>query len=282
MTQLRQPAVNRVLLVEDNPGDADLVRLALEEGAEAGAFELDHVARLSAALARVAEPTPPDVILLDLSLPDASGLDGLRRLNEAAPDIPVVVLTGSSSGEIGPTAIQAGAQDYLIKGADAALVPRALRYAIERHERATQARLLAREQAARAEADAARERMSLLAAASTAVSHSLDERHALASLASATVPRFADWCAIRASEAEWQEPEWIAAHRDARAAAVVSARLDAVIAAPDVTFGPGAVRLEGCARGPRPAIRDRRPGTADRRCLRGHRVRRGGPSVRTG
>jgi DNA-binding response OmpR family regulator len=247
MTQLRQPAVNRVLLVEDNPGDADLVRLALEEGAEAGAFELDHVARLSAALARVAEPTPPDVILLDLSLPDASGLDGLRRLNEAAPDIPVVVLTGSSSGEIGPTAIQAGAQDYLIKGADAALVPRALRYAIERHERATQARLLAREQAARAEADAARERMSLLAAASTAVSHSLDERHALASLASATVPRFADWCAIRASEAEWQEPEWIAAHRDARAAAVVSARLDAVIAAPDVTFGPGAVATTGRA-----------------------------------
>ena len=136
MTQLRQPAVKRVLLVEDNPGDADLVRLALEEGAEAGAFELDHVARLSAALARVAEPTPPDVILLDLSLPDASGLDGLRRLNEAAPDIPVVVLTGSSSREIGPTAIQAGAQDYLIKGADAALVPRALRYAIERHEHA--------------------------------------------------------------------------------------------------------------------------------------------------
>jgi signal transduction histidine kinase/DNA-binding response OmpR family regulator len=246
MMQLRQPAVKRVLLVEDNPGDADLVRFALEEGAEAGAFELDHVARLSVALARVAESTP-DVILLDLSLPDASGLDGLRRLNEAAPDIPVVVLTGSSSGEIGSTAIQGGAQDYLIKGTDAALVPRALRYAIERHERATQARLLAKEQAARAEAEAARERMSLLAAASTAVSHSLDDRHALESLASAAVPRFADLCAIRTSEAEREDPEWITAHRDPEAAAAVSARLDAVIAAPDVTCGPGAVATTGRA-----------------------------------
>jgi len=247
MTQLGQQAVKRILLVEDNPGDVDMVRLALEEGAEPGAFELDQVARLSAAVARVAASSPPDVILLDLSLPDAFELEGLRRLNEAAPDIPVVVLTGSANREIGAAAIQAGAQDYLIKGVDGALVPRAVRYAIERHERATQARLLAKEQAARAEAEAARERMSMLAAASTAVSHSLESRHALVSLASATVPRFADWCAIRTSDAQGDPPEWIIARGDAEAAAGVSARLDAVLAAPGTRRGPGAVATTGRA-----------------------------------
>jgi signal transduction histidine kinase/DNA-binding response OmpR family regulator len=247
MTQVRhQPIATRVLLVEDNPGDADMVHLALED-AEPGAFEVDHVERLSAALARVTEPSPPDVILLDLSLPDAFELDGLRRLSVAAPDVPVVVLTGSANQEIGPAAIQAGAQDYLIKGADAALLPRALRYAIERHERATQARLLAEERAARAEAEAARERMSLLAAASTAVSHTLEDRHALTSLATAMVPRLADWCAIRTIEAEGEQPEWIVAHRNPGAAAAVTTRLDAVIADPAPTCGPGAVATTGRA-----------------------------------
>src|SRR5512133_349515 len=121
----------RVLLVEDNPGDADLVELSLAEG-DRGAFATEHVRRLSEAVRCIARSPAPDVVLLDLSLPDVSELEGLRRLKEAAPDVPVVVLTGSANREIGPAAIQAGAQDYLIKGTDAALVPRALRYAIER------------------------------------------------------------------------------------------------------------------------------------------------------
>jgi signal transduction histidine kinase/DNA-binding NarL/FixJ family response regulator len=248
MTRDRQPVtVARVLLVEDHAGDADLVRLALEEWAETGAFEVDHVPRLATALARVAGSTAPDVILLDLSLPDAFGLDGLRRLKEAAPDVPVVVLTGSANREIAASAIQAGAQDYLVKGADAVLVPRALRYAIERHEHAARARLLGQAQAARVAADAARERMAVVAAASTAASQSLDDRHALRSLASAMVPRFADWCAIRTSGPQEDAPEWIVAHGDAAAAAALSARLDAVTAAPGAARGPDAVAASGSA-----------------------------------
>jgi signal transduction histidine kinase len=158
----------------------------------------------------------------------------------------VVVLTGSTAREIGRGAIQAGAQDYLTKGEDAALLPRALRYAIERHEHAGRARLLAEEQAARAEAEAARERMAALAAASNAVSHSLENRHALTSLASALVPRFADWCAVRAGGAGETEG-WFVAHRDAEGAAAVSARLDAVLAEPEAPWGPAAFTASGQA-----------------------------------
>ncbi len=239
-----QGTPTRVLLVEDNPGDAELVELSLDE-ADGDPFQTEHVTTLSEALARVARTPGPDVVLLDLSLPDALGLQGLHRLKEAAPDVPVVVLTGSSIRDVGRTAIQAGAQDYLMKGSDAALVPRALRYAIERHEHAAHARLLAQEQAARATAEAARERMEVLAAASTAVSHSLEDRHALISLASALVPTFADWCAIGIPGAEQERPEWIVAHGEAGAAASVSARLEAAIAAPEAPYGPAAVLASG-------------------------------------
>lgn len=239
-------AATRVLVVEDNPGDADLVAIALAE-ADGGPFEPDHVTTLSEALTCVARSPAPDVVLLDLSLPDALGLEGLRRLKEAAPGVPVVVLTGAAR-EIGRAAIQGGAQDYLIKGADAALMPRALRYAIERHQHAGRARLLAEEQAARAEAEAARERMAVLAAASNAVSHSLEDHHALTTLASALVPRFADWCAVRTTAgAEQEVAGWFVAHRDGEAAAAVSARLDAALAEPEAPSGPAAVVASGQA-----------------------------------
>jgi signal transduction histidine kinase/DNA-binding NarL/FixJ family response regulator len=243
---VRIDSVTRVLLIEDNPGDADLVRLACDE-ADPSVFEIEHTSTLRDALARVKSPPAPDVVLLDLTLPDAFGLDGLRRLADAAPELPVVVLTGSADRALGAAALQAGAQDYLLKGAaDAALLPRALRYAIERHDHAVRARLLTGERAARAAAEAERERMSVLAAASLAVSHSLDDRHALSSLVAAVVPRFADWCATRIWVGEDDPSEWITAHRDASAAANVSAHL-ARVAAPDTGRGPGAVAASGCA-----------------------------------
>lgn len=246
MSPPQQQPATRVLLVEDNPGDADLVTLALGE-AEAGAFELEQVARISDALERVRVSPAPAVILLDLTLPDAFGLEGLRQLGEAAPHVPVVVLTGTD-GSLGAAALQAGAQDYLLKGAvEVAVLTRALRYAIERHAHASRARLLAEERAARAAAEGARERMSLLAAASTAVTHSLEDRHALASLASAVVPRFADWCAIRRNDTDGEGPEWVTAHRDEARAAGVAASLDAILATPGSSCGPAAVVASGRA-----------------------------------
>jgi phosphoserine phosphatase RsbU/P len=122
----------RITLVEDNPGDARLIRELLRDTSEA--FVLEHVARLEAAVA-IVTASPPDVVLLDLSLPDAHGLDTLQRMLEAAPDTAVVVLTGLDDREVALRALGAGAQDYLIKGeADAPLLSRTIRYAHERKQ----------------------------------------------------------------------------------------------------------------------------------------------------
>src|SRR6202050_995151 len=75
----------------------------------------------------------PDVIFLDLGLPDATGLEAVRRMRGAAPRAPVVVLTGLDDEVVATQALQAGAQDFLIKGQiDSRGLLRALRYAIER------------------------------------------------------------------------------------------------------------------------------------------------------
>jgi PAS domain S-box-containing protein len=127
----------KVLLVEDNPGDARLLREAVAEVA-VPPVAWTTAARLEEALDRLREESF-DAVLLDLSLPDAQGFATFARLHEQAPDAPVVVLTGLDDEELAVRTVQAGAQDYLVKGqSDGHLVLRALRYAIERR-RALQA-----------------------------------------------------------------------------------------------------------------------------------------------
>src|SRR4051794_25071797 len=82
----------RVLLVEDDPGDARLIHWMLRETGEVR-FELAEADRLAAALARLGGE-PFSVVLLDLSLPDSQGLDTFREVHRAFPRVPVVVLTG--------------------------------------------------------------------------------------------------------------------------------------------------------------------------------------------
>jgi signal transduction histidine kinase len=135
----------RLLLVEDNPGDARLLQEELKEVASAR-FEVRHVTRMAEALAAVSEPGL-DVVLLDLSLPDGHGLSNIERVVQAAPMLPLVVLTGTDDEQLAMRAMHAGAQDYLVKGqASGPLLVRALRYAIER-KRAEEG--LKREEAAR-------------------------------------------------------------------------------------------------------------------------------------
>jgi two-component system cell cycle sensor histidine kinase/response regulator CckA len=120
-----------VLLVEDNPGDARLFT-ELVRDAGAGQWKLVQVDRLSAALDRLRRE-PFDVMLLDLSLPDADGLDTLIRAHAEAPKIPIVVLTGHDDEALAVRAVRAGAQDYLVKGRmDGDLLVRSIRYASER------------------------------------------------------------------------------------------------------------------------------------------------------
>src|SRR5690606_21201339 len=145
----------RILLVEDNPGDARLLREHLREAGSLH-FELTHVERLSEAREKV-RTDEIDVVLLDLSLPDAHGLETVRSMLESAPEAPIIVLTGLDDDATAVQAVQAGAQDFLVKGhVDGPLLARAVRYAMER-KRLDQERalLLESEREARATAEAA-------------------------------------------------------------------------------------------------------------------------------
>ncbi len=122
----------RVLLVEDNPGDARLLQETL--GEEAGdAFEIEWRQTLEEAV-ECARSDPRRVIVLDLNLPDSEGFQTFSRMKAAAPQTPIVVLTGLEDEQLGLRAIQHGAQDYLVKSdLTAGQVVRAVRYAVERH-----------------------------------------------------------------------------------------------------------------------------------------------------
>src|SRR2546428_1507948 len=120
-----------VLLVEDNRGDARLVQELLAE-AESGRFEVSHVERLAEARQQLME-TGAGCVLLDLSLPDASRLEALMELRAAAPDVPIVILSGLQDELLAVKAVQEGAQDYLIKGrVDGQAIGRSITYAVER------------------------------------------------------------------------------------------------------------------------------------------------------
>lgn len=122
----------KTLLVEDNPGDARLLREHLHD-ARADGIDLVHVSGLEAALDMVAEGGI-DLVLLDLGLPEMRGYDTFDAFFKRAPDIPIVVLTGIDDTELALRAVQGGAQDYLVKGqVDGAALLRSISYAVERH-----------------------------------------------------------------------------------------------------------------------------------------------------
>jgi diguanylate cyclase (GGDEF)-like protein len=121
----------RVLSIEDNPGDAILVREMLRDASPDG-FVLQNHDRLSTAVAHLLEGSV-DCVLLDLSLPDAEGLEALAQVRTVALDVPIIVLTGRTDEVLAVQAVHEGAQDYLIKGqVDARLLSRSINYAIER------------------------------------------------------------------------------------------------------------------------------------------------------
>ena len=120
-----------VLIIEDNPVDARVVQESLKR-TEAPGYRVEWVQNLSSGLGRLADGGI-DVLLLDLGLPDSQGLAALNLIRALAPSVPVVVLSGADDEQLAVEAVQAGAQDYLVKGyANRHLLTRSLRYAIER------------------------------------------------------------------------------------------------------------------------------------------------------
>lgn len=172
----------QILLVEDNPGDARLVRELLRGEPAARLCEVTAIARL-AELPSILE-RGFDVLLLDLLLPDSSGLETLRRARAAAPDIPILVMTGASDEENAIQALREGAQDYLVKGeSDGSVLYRAIRYAVERSR-------LERERAALAD------ELRFIAEAGELLGSDLDYESTLREVARLSVPTVADWCVV--------------------------------------------------------------------------------------
>jgi diguanylate cyclase (GGDEF)-like protein/PAS domain S-box-containing protein len=123
--------IKTLLVVEDNLGDARLLReMFNEQGSHK--TELVNVVSMTEAEKCIARRMF-DIILLDLGLPDAQGLEAVRRTHAAAPRVPLVILTGLDDESVAAQALQRGAQDYLIKGQiEPRGLFRALRYAVER------------------------------------------------------------------------------------------------------------------------------------------------------
>ena len=120
----------KVLVVEDNPGDAKLVRAALAKSGHR--HEAEVVTCVSTAVERLHEGVF-DVVLLDLSLPDSEGIATVSRVHSEHPGVAIVVLTGLDDEQMGIASVRMGAQDYLVKGEfNTPLLTKAIRYAIER------------------------------------------------------------------------------------------------------------------------------------------------------
>ena len=131
-----------VLVIEDEPGDSHLIKLQLLEGGPE-VFDVHFADSLAAAQGLTeAAGLRPDVVLLDLNLPDSTGIATVERCRKLI-EAPVVVLTGSDDSASIQVAIQSGADDYLTKGCDSAILRKAVRYAMLRHQRDTDTRLAA-------------------------------------------------------------------------------------------------------------------------------------------
>lgn len=121
-----------VLLVEDDSESVNRVREALGDDAR-DEFQLVEATTIEAAVDRLGSGGTIDAVLLALNLSEASGIEGLRRVAAVAQTAVIVVMTNSADETTGVTAVQAGAQDVLVKSAtDGRMLRRALRFALER------------------------------------------------------------------------------------------------------------------------------------------------------
>lgn len=126
------PGTSRILLIEDNPGDVRLIKEMLAE-ATGTRLKLTHFATTLAAGLEIIDGGEVELVLLDMTLPDSSGIETFTRAHEHAPLVPYIVLSGLDDEELAERTVHEGAQDYLVKGRiDSQLLARSMRYAMER------------------------------------------------------------------------------------------------------------------------------------------------------
>lgn len=119
----------KVLLLEDSPTQARVVTGALE----VTDYSVENVDRLEEAIKSVVSSSPFDAILLDLELPDSQGLNTYLKMQQAAPNTPIIVLTSTSDEQLAIEMLRSGAKDYLIKGeVTQDWIVRSMRYSMER------------------------------------------------------------------------------------------------------------------------------------------------------
>ncbi len=122
-----------VLLIEDNPGDVRIIKELLGEAKELK-FNLHSAENLLKGLTYITESSF-DIILLDLTLPDSSGIETLKRMLEHDSKYPIIVLTGTNDLQLAIQAVKVGAQDYLVKGQiEINQLIRSIFHAIDRHK----------------------------------------------------------------------------------------------------------------------------------------------------
>lgn len=148
------PGRRTVMLVEDSADYAQAVKVMLDYGAHGESFDVVHFVTVGEAATHI-PGSGIACVLLDLNLPDATGVDAVRALQAAAPEVPIVVLSGVDDDQVALDAMHEGAQDYLVKArADVDLITRSIRYAMERAHNERQRTALIQERSARAEAEA--------------------------------------------------------------------------------------------------------------------------------
>ena len=129
------PQAVSIMVIEDDPGDFGLIRahVRLSGLVHGGGKERMVWAKTLAEGIAAARSNKPDVVLLDLSLPDSAGLDTVRTMRAALHDVPIVVLTGHDDNALDAAALEVGAQDYLVKGQfEHNALGRAVRHALVR------------------------------------------------------------------------------------------------------------------------------------------------------
>lgn len=136
----KSPRKVRVLIIEDNLKDVRLTESMLKKAQDI-TFNTAHVVRMDDAISYLSNHPETDLILSDISLPDAQGSETFTMLRKAAANLPVVFITGTHDEDLAEAALQKGAQDYLLKGRfDEITLHRSVRYAIERKKFETSAK----------------------------------------------------------------------------------------------------------------------------------------------